>query len=148
MAKISVGFRLSDQAIGHLEKITRATGATKTATVETALALMAKQLTNQKESKMRTLHQVLRLDFADIQLRYIGTVFGDDGSPQDDPDRIMTGSEWADTLQSMFADDSDNFFLDDHPDNVSAPEGGYYMQSGDIWHRGKQQGAACVFEVL
>ena len=50
MAKISVGFRLSDQAIGHLEQITRATGATKTATVETALALMAEKFKG--ENKM------------------------------------------------------------------------------------------------
>lgn len=51
MVKISVGFRLSDQAIGHLEQITRATGATKTATVETALALMAEKF---KGEKMKT----------------------------------------------------------------------------------------------
>ena len=39
--KTSVGFRLSEQALQHLETITRATGTTKTATVETSLALMA-----------------------------------------------------------------------------------------------------------
>jgi hypothetical protein len=43
--KISVAYRLSDQALDNLDAITQATGTTKTAAVEMALGLLAKQLT-------------------------------------------------------------------------------------------------------
>jgi len=42
--KTSVAYRLSDQALNNLDAITQATGTTKTAVVELALALLAKQL--------------------------------------------------------------------------------------------------------
>jgi hypothetical protein len=45
MTKTSMGFRLSDAALGHLAQIVDRTGATQTAVVEVALAYLAQLLT-------------------------------------------------------------------------------------------------------
>ncbi|HPL70347.1 MAG TPA: hypothetical protein PLR56_09200 [Brevefilum sp.] len=143
MAKISVGFRLSDQAIGHLEKITRATGSTKTATVETALALMANKLKG--ETKMKTLETLLTEDLKNTQLRYVGSIFGD-ADAGDEPWE-GTGEEIWENLSQMFGDElNEEPFLDIHPTH-SGERSGWYFQSGNLWNKGSW-GEECVFEVL
>jgi hypothetical protein len=47
--KTSVAYRLSAQALDNLETITRATGSTKTAAVEMALALLAEKFKGENE---------------------------------------------------------------------------------------------------
>lgn len=144
--KKSVGFRFSDQAIENLEIITQATGANKTASIEMALAFLANQLKGKMimaPKQENTLTKILATRFKSSLLHYTGSIFG---TP--DEDTIMTGEQWAAELTEMISGMDENIWLETHPDIEHAPDGGFYLESGDIWHRGPQSAAERVFVIL
>lgn len=142
--KTSVAYRLSSQAIENLEIITQATGANKTASIEMALAFLANQLKGKfNMTPKHTLIEILATRFKSSLLHYTGSIFG---TP--DEDTIMTGEQWAAELSEMISDMDENIWLETHPDIEHAPDGGFYLQSGDIWHRGPHSAAEQVFVIL
>ena len=72
------------------------------------------------------------MELNDKPITYVGTIYGDDGTPLDNPDRTMPAVDWLVTLQF----NGDCFLGDmiEHPSNTRARREGFYYQSGDIWY--------------
>lgn len=71
----------------------------------------------------KTLRDLLKNEYKDVKLLYVGEIFGDAG---DDPE-IHTGMEWADILDYMSTDFADEPVIE-HPMVKTSYESGYYMQ--------------------
>ena len=78
----------------------------------------------------KTLRDLLKNEYKDVKLLYVGEIFGDAG---DDPE-IHTGSEWAELLDYMSTDFADAPVIV-HPIVKTSYESGYYTQcmGAEIW---------------
>jgi len=99
-----------------------------------------------EEEKMgkETLKSVL-LDLGATPITYVGSMYGDDGTPSDDPGRTLPAAEWLENIAYM-GFDTDIPFIE-HPSNVWTDQDGFYMESGNICFHGSDHSTECVFEL-
>jgi Arc/MetJ-type ribon-helix-helix transcriptional regulator len=138
-----IAVRLTEAQHHQIENLQNAGFGNQTDIIRLAIDRMHQTEFRHKE-KMMTFEELLTQEYENVELRYCGSVFGDE---DDDPWQGTGKSIWLDLLQ-MFSEDDLNKdpVLASHPTYSNAMKG-WYIQSGDIWFKGAIV-EECVFEMI